>query len=122
MTRILVIDDEAHIRAILSDVLEIEGYEVAGAANGLTAMRQFREKPFDLVITDMIMPEKEGLETMREIRKEFPDTKIIAISGGGLVGPESYLALAKSFGAERTFTKPFDLKTIVTAVEELVGR
>ncbi len=121
MPRILIVDDEADIRSLVKEILEVSGYAVDEAQDGNAAMRAMERARADLVITDMLMPDKEGLETMREIRSGFPGVKIIAISGGGLIGPESYLTLAKSLGADRTFTKPFDLNAILQAIEELIG-
>jgi DNA-binding response OmpR family regulator len=121
MSRILIVDDEANIRSLIKEILEANGYDVDEACDGNAALKSMNDVRADLVITDMLMPDKEGLETMREIRSEHPGVKIIAISGGGLIGPESYLTLAKSLGADRTFTKPFDLHDVLNAIEELVG-
>lgn len=120
--RILVVDDEDQIRAMLRQVLERAGYAVIDAPNGRVALRLFREDPADLIITDLIMPEKEGIETIRELRKEFPEVKIIAISGGGQVSPEAYLDVAEGLGAHRTFAKPIAHQELLGAVAELVGK
>ncbi len=109
------------IREMLRNMLEFNGYEVDDAPDGKAAIRLYRREPADLIITDIIMPDKEGLETIFELRRDFPDLKIIAISGGGYVEADDYLHLAKSFGAKRTFTKPFKLKEMLKAVEELLG-
>ena len=74
----------------------------------------------DLIITDLIMPEKEGIETITELRRDFPDVKIIAISGGGRIAPEVYLRMARSLGALRTFAKPIERKEIIETVQELL--
>ena len=122
MPRILVIDDDEQIRSLLRAILEREGYEVETAADGVQGLKLFRKDSADLVITDILMPEKEGLETIRELCDEFPDVKIIAISGGGsLAHPEVYLELCKKFGALRTFQKPVDRHELVTAVREIIG-
>ncbi len=118
--RILVIDDDPQIRALLKCFFEREGYEVAEGSNGQEGLLVYREKPADLVVTDLIMPEREGIETIIEFRREFPGVKIIAISGGGFIGPEEYLCLAQKFGAERTFAKPFMLNEVLMAVQELL--
>ena len=94
MARILVIDDDDQILRTLHQVLEMEGHEVVDASNGKEGIKLFRENGADLIITDIVMPEKEGLETIMELRRDFPDIKVIAISGGGRVDPESYLTLA----------------------------
>lgn len=121
MSRILVIDDDPNIRQMLHHMLEREGFEVATASNGNEALALFRSQPADLVITDIIMPEKEGIETIRELKSDFPDAKIIAISGGGRVGPSDYLKMAKLLGAQRTISKPFDRSEMLAAVKEVMG-
>lgn len=121
MPRILVIDDDDLIRVMLSQMLEDAGHQVAVAANGDEGIKLFRANPADLIITDIIMPEKEGWETIVEIRRDFPRVKIIAISGGGRIGPYSYLMVAKRFGAERVFTKPLKKEELLKAVGELLA-
>ncbi|NOQ47507.1 MAG: response regulator [Desulfobulbaceae bacterium] len=118
--RILVIDDDEQMRILLRQVMEWAGHEVAEAENGRQGMQKQRQQPADLVITDLIMPEQEGLETIGSLRKEFADVKIIAISGGGRIGPEAYLPAASELGANRVFSKPFDVQELVTAVRELL--
>jgi DNA-binding NtrC family response regulator len=118
--RILIIDDEAQIREMLGQILTREGYEVVHAPNGKEGMRVCREQTIDLIITDIIMPEKDGIEMILELRHEFPDLKVIAISGGGRLGPDGYLEMAKKLGAYRTFFKPFNRKEILKAVRELL--
>lgn len=120
MARILIVDDEVQIRMLLRQLLEKEGYEVDEAQNGLIALRKFKENPFDLVILDLIMPEKEGVETIIDLKKEFKDAKIIAISGGGRVGPENYLKSAERLGAMHTFTKPIENEELLKTVQELL--
>jgi len=117
--RILVIDDDEGVRAMLQRMLEREDYEVSVAVDGLDAERWLREETFDIVITDILMPDKEGIETIIDLRKHHATTKIIAISGGGRGGPEHYLRSAKSFGANRTFAKPFDCDEMLAAIKEL---
>lgn len=121
MARILIIDDDILIREMLSQMLEKEGFEVAYAENGIKAERIYRKTPVDLVITDIIMPDKEGLETIVELRRDFPHIKIIAISGGGRIGPEPYLKMAKSMGAMFTFVKPIDRKELLDAIGKALG-
>ena len=120
MARILLIDDEDQVRATLKEIMEKKGYEVAEAADGSEGMKLYREKHADLVVTDMIMPNKEGMETIMELRAEFPEAKIIAISGGGWVSPEPYLEVAQGIGAIRAFTKPFDIEEFLAAIEEVL--
>lgn len=122
MASILIIDDNSEIRRLLKRLLERHGYEVVEAPDGLVGTRLFREKPADLVITDIIMPEQEGIETIMELRRDFPDVKIIAISGGGkaMKGGDT-LHVAKALGAKRTFVKPLKMKDMVEAVRELLN-
>jgi len=118
MSRILVIDDEAGIREVIQVVLMREGHTVLAAKDGEVGLAAFVAGKPDLVITDIIMPEKEGLETILAIRKLDPLVPIIAISGGGRTGNADYLPLAAKFGATATLTKPFG----ATALRELVGK
>lgn len=120
MKRILVIDDEEQICDMLHKKLESVGYVVEDAPNGKIGLKLHREDPFDLIITDIFMPEKEGLETIRELRKEHASLKIIAITGGYSSGPDELLNVARMLGADRTFAKPFKLKEIVEAINELL--
>ncbi len=120
MARILVIDDDIQILEMLRQTLEHEGYEVIDAHDGKEGMKLYREAPTDLIITDIIMPEKEGIETIMELKRDFPDVKIIAISGGGRIGAKECLHLAKKLGAQRTFTKPVPRQDMIKAVKELL--
>ncbi len=121
MAQILVVDDDFQILAMLKRTLEKTGYEVFTAINGKEAMKCIHQKPPDLVITDLIMPEKEGIETIIEIRQLFPDLKIIAMSGGGRIVPEHFLAIAKTIGADKIYAKPFDRKELLKGVRELLA-
>ncbi|MBU0730827.1 MAG: response regulator [Proteobacteria bacterium] len=122
MARILIADDDVQVRTMLREMLERAGYEVDEAADGAKAMKLFRENPYDLVITDIIMPEKEGIETIMELRRDYPNLTIFAISGGGRVGPDNYLKLAQKIGARKTFTKPFDRTELLGAVAEALKK
>jgi two-component system cell cycle response regulator CpdR len=121
MGKILIIDDEPYILLMLKKMLEKAGYEVDLAANGREGLELFVKESADLVITDIIMPDKEGLELILEMKKLSPELKIIAISGGGRISPESYLECARHFGAERVFQKPFRQQELVSAVRELMA-
>ncbi len=121
LMRILVIDDDEQMRVLLRQVMEWSGFSVNDAENGRKGMQIQRRQPADLVITDLIMPEQEGLETISLLKKEFPEVKIVAISGGGRIGPEAYLPAARELGADLVFSKPFDVKEFVTAVRGLLG-
>jgi CheY-like chemotaxis protein len=120
MARILIIDDDVKIRNMLCQVLEREGYEVVEVPGGKEGLRRYRENPADLIITDLVMPEKDGIETIMELRRDFIDVKIIAISGGGRIDAETYLSMAKKLGAHYTFAKPFKLEKLLQAVEKLL--
>jgi len=121
MAHILVIDDDQAICDLLRQILEREGFEVSVARDGATGIDLYRERPADVVITDIIMPGREGIETTRELKSIDPNAKIIAISGGGRVGPADFLSMARKLGADRTFAKPFDRHSLVHAVYELMG-
>jgi CheY-like chemotaxis protein len=118
MARILIIDDESQIRSMLRLMLERVGYEIAEAPDGIEGIRQYRENPADLIITDLIMPNKDGIGMIIDLKKEFPKVKIIAMSGGGVNRPEGYLDGAKKLGATRTLTKPIDREEMLKAVKE----
>ena len=120
MRKILIIDDEPHILLMLKKMLEKSGFEVDLAANGNEGISLFKKSKAELVITDIIMPEKEGLETIREMRRIKPDLKIIAMSGGGKVSAENYLEIAKIFGASKVISKPFTKQEMISAVNELM--
>jgi YesN/AraC family two-component response regulator len=105
---------------MFGQILRREGYEVVEALNGKAGLKLYRENPTDLIITDLIMPEKEGLETIMELRRDFPDVKIIAISGGGKIDGEEYLFMAQKFGVQRTFAKPVARADLLKAVRELL--
>jgi DNA-binding NtrC family response regulator len=121
MGRILIVEDDKAVRELLREILKRVGHDVVDAGNGKEAMALYKQSPADLIITNILMPEKEGLETIQELRREDPDIKIIAISGGGQIGPADYLEVARRFGALRTFSKPFDRKKLLKAVDELLG-
>ena len=121
MASILIIDDEEQIRTSLYSLLEDSGYEVTSASDGGEGLKLYHEKPTDLIITDLIMPGKEGIETIMELKRISPEVKIIAISGGGRNDPENYLHLAKQLGAQRTIAKPFGGEELLKTVRELVG-
>ncbi len=121
MSSILVVDDDTQVLDVMSEMLRLEGHRVTVAENGHDAVNQLRDEQFDLVITDLIMPEKEGLETIADIRKNRADMPIIAISGGGRVGPTDYLETAKFIGADATLAKPFGRQELITTVSHLLA-
>jgi CheY-like chemotaxis protein len=119
MSYILVVDDDTNFRQMLCQTLERAGYRVVEAEDGNVAIRACETEVPGLVITDIIMPEKEGLETIQEIRAKYPEVHIIAMSGGGRISPDSYLPLAKGLGAVKTLQKPFRREEVIKAVQEL---
>jgi CheY-like chemotaxis protein len=121
MARILVMDDDPQVRIILQRLLEKNGYEVVDAPDGKEGTRLFRQQPADLVITDIFMPEKDGIEVIQELTEDFPDVRIIAISGGGKTGKLDFLPHAEALGAHLTFRKPLDLKELLDAVRTLIS-
>lgn len=120
MPHILVIDDEEPIRDVLQQTLEHAGYDVAVAADGLEGIKSFRENPADLIIIDMIMPQKDGIETIMDLKIEAPELKIIAISGGGPSGPKDYLEVAEGIGASHILPKPITKDALLQAVQNLL--
>uniref|UniRef100_A0A540VDE6 Response regulator n=1 Tax=Litorilinea aerophila TaxID=1204385 RepID=A0A540VDE6_9CHLR len=121
LARILVIDDESEVRAVVQELLESVGYEVEGAPNGKVGLQLFRKKPADLIIADILMPEQDGLETILTLLRERPDTKIVAMSGGGRYGLMDYLEIARRFGVRHTIRKPFTLEELVETVQAALG-
>ncbi len=118
MKRILVIDDEELMRSFLRDLLEGEGYEVIIAGDGEEGLALFEINSIDLVITDIIMPVKDGLDTILELKKKAPELPVIAISAGGNIPKERYLAVAGYMKNTRTLAKPFTGQELVSAVKE----
>jgi CheY-like chemotaxis protein len=121
MARILVIDDDATIRLSLRLALEDADHQVEEAGDGDAGMARVKAFRPQLVITDIFMPEKEGLETIDEIKDFAPATKIIAISGGGRMDPGDYLGIAERVGADRTLVKPFDIGDLIATVDDLLA-
>jgi CheY-like chemotaxis protein len=123
MAKILVIDDDKLVREMLVQMLEKEGYEIESASDGDIALKKFHTYNPDLIVTDIIMPEKEGIELIQRFLIEKPDVKIIAISGGALnIDSQSTLQMAKALGAHTTLTKPLSRNEFVTAVRELLEK
>jgi len=123
MGRILVIDDEAQLRTLLRRALELEGHEVVEAGDGVAGLRSYQAQRCDLVITDILMPEQEGLGCIMELRRLDPQVRIIAVSGATGALPLDVLEIARQLGARRAFPKPLNLTQVLAAVaEELEGR
>ena len=122
MASILVVDDEKPVRDLLHIALTQDNHNVLLAKNGREAVELQQNHQFDLVITDMVMPEKNGIDLIMELKKKNPASKVLAISGGGGIdGRFDYLSIAKLIGAEHIISKPFDLKTIREKVNATLG-
>lgn len=119
MPRILIVEDDEQVRLVLRQMLEHEGYAVTEAPDGRAGLERWRQEPADLLLTDILMPEQDGIETIREVRQGWPNAKIIAFSGGGKTGM-NFLPIAQKLGAQRTLEKPLDRKTLITAVQEVL--
>jgi len=119
---LLLIDDDIGMRSMLFRALTRAGYAVHEAGDGKEGLKLLSSHPIGLVITDIIMPEVEGVELIFRIRKSHPNVPIIAMSGGGRLSPLGYLEVAKSCGANRTLTKPFEIDQLLRAIEELLPK
>ena len=120
MSVILLIEDDNELREMLKVALVRNNYTVLEAENGKEAIIHFKPGVTDLIVTDLIMPEEDGLKVIMKIREIKPGIKIIAISGGGKAGPGSYLNIAKALGADAIYSKPFSVGDLVTKIEELL--
>ena len=118
MASILIIDDEDPVREVLRRVLVREGHTVSEAADGKTALRMYAGNPTDLVITDIFMPEMDGIEFLTRVQEAFPEAQVIAISGGGFIGREDVLQDAAQLGAVGILEKPFSVEECL----DVVGR
>lgn len=117
MSSVLVVDDEDQVRQLIRAILEQAGYQVREARDGKEALYLYRQKPVDLVIMDILMPDQDGLESITTLRREFPTVKVIAITGGtDMIGILNFLDVAKMMGASRTLKKPFDMHALLNAV------
>ena len=121
MPRILLVDDDELLRGALRQILVRAGYDVDDASNGKVAIREYRRQRSDVVITDIVMPDEEGLGTIRELRRVDPKVKIIAISGGGLGKAGDYLGIAQILGAMRTLAKPFVPEVLLAMITEVLA-
>jgi DNA-binding response OmpR family regulator len=119
LARILVIDDDPDMRAMLEQTLKAAGHEVISAADGSEGVERYRTSPADLVITDIYMPKQDGLETIREFRRRFPEVRIIAMSGRALA--VTMLSIAQDLGAVAVLHKPFAADDLFAAVERVLG-
>jgi DNA-binding response OmpR family regulator len=117
--KVLIIDDDPDIRMMLRELLEKNGYEVSEAENGESGLRIFDKTLPELVVTDIVMPDREGISTIMELKKRKPNTKIIAISGGQRSSPD-YLNWARKLGADKALDKPLNLELLLRAITDLV--
>jgi len=121
MKRILFVDDDKSMRYLHSQMLEGESYDVHVACDGQEALDYLKIAPVDLVITDILMPEIDGFELMMEIRKSHPKIKVVAISGGGRLGPNEYLKLANQLGATFTLQKPYKKEELISMIHKILN-
>lgn len=121
MAGILIVEDDKELREMIAISLMRRKFTVLEAANGKEAIMHFKPSITDLVVTDLIMPEEDGLKVIMKLREIKPSIKVIAISGGGKAGPGSYLNLAKALGAEAIFSKPFSLTDLVDRIETMLN-
>lgn len=118
MPSILIIDDDDSLRDSLRRTLHKEGYRIMEASEGRRGLKQLERQPADLILLDMFMPEKDGLETIGELRRTHPGIRIITMSGGGFKGTVDVLPVAKKLGVRRTLAKPFTREQLLDAVRE----
>ena len=116
MARILVIEDDADMRTSLEKALQSAGHQAVLASDGQEGMKLFRLTPADVVITDLFMPNQDGIETMMNLRREFPEARIVAISGN--ISASAMLSVAKRLGAVVVLEKPFDVEALLAAVDK----
>lgn len=121
MANILVIDDEEGVRQVVAKVLEREGHKVTEASDGKVALSLMRDAHPDLVVCDLFMPEMDGVEVLRKLRRDHPQLSVVAISGGGYQGQVQLLDVAKKLGAVAVLKKPFELSELVGAVNRALG-
>ena len=121
MARILVIDDEPLARYAIREVLESAGHSVVEAENGREGVDLYQFENFDLTITDILMPEKDGVQTIRELKSRRADGKIIAIAGGTIMRREGRLVLASKMGADSILAKPFSDEELMSSVKECLS-
>lgn len=119
--RVLLVDDDSGIRKLVRRVLVRAGYEVVESVNGMNALQQIQAGRFDLLITDIVMPDMDGLELIRKLRSSHPHVPILAMSGGGKVPAPVYLRLAEALGAGKVLAKPFEIPTLLEAISFLVS-
>lgn len=121
MTNVLLVEDNADLRQLMQAALEEDGFAVDAAPDGLTALALQRNSPADVVVTDIFLPAGDGIETIMALRRDYPGSRIIAISGGAGSMNIDYLPLALKLGASKTLAKPFELEALIGAVREVAA-
>jgi DNA-binding response OmpR family regulator len=120
VSRILIIDDNEDVRGMLVLKLQLEGFQVAAARNGASALSLLEHEAFDVIVTDLFMPDKDGIETIEEVRRKYPHARIVAMSGWQSAQGPNYLDVARELGAVRTLRKPFDPDELVAVVRAVL--
>lgn len=121
MAHVMIIDDDKYVRSVVKQMLEVAGYSVTEASGGREGVSKHKENPADLIITDIIMPDEGGLETIMKLKRDHPETKIIAISGGGRIVRVDFLAIAKNLGVVKTMQKPLERTELLEAVKDALA-
>ncbi|MDH5230605.1 MAG: response regulator [Gammaproteobacteria bacterium] len=121
MAKVLIVDDEESIRGFVKQVVEMQGHEAKEAENGRIAADLYENFQADLVITDLIMPEMDGLELIVHVKKKYPSVKIIAMSGRAALDTRHYLEFANRFGANKILEKPVDMDTLINTIAEVLA-
>jgi len=122
MNRILIIDDDKFVRISIRTVLEAAGYDVDEAQNAFEGLKLQKTHLYDVVIVDLIMPQKDGLETIKDLKTIYPDLPVVAISGGGLIVRKNFVGAAKLFGANAILTKPFGGEELLSTMSQIFPR
>jgi CheY-like chemotaxis protein len=120
MAGILIVEDDNDLREMLKNSLARRKYTILEASNGKEAISKFKPSIVDLVLTDIIMPDEDGLKVIMRFRELKPEIKIIAISGGGKAGPGNYLNMARALGADEVFSKPFSINSLLLKIDEIL--
>jgi len=121
MACVLVVEDEHNLRDIICSILKEAGHEAIAACDGSEIADLLEDRNLDLVLTDILMPEKEGIQTIIELRRQNPSLRIIGMSGGGMEGPDHYLDMAKEFGANQTLRKPFNKEKLLKTIHAVLN-
>ena len=118
--KVLILDDDLELAQSLKEILSDEGYQVDVASNGREGIRLQSANPYDLIVTDIVMPEEDGLEVIMWVKESYPETKLVAISGGGYFDSRDYLLMAKELGASFVLCKPFEVKTLKAGIKRIL--